>query len=398
MRTISKKGMVVAVAGALTLGIFAPTMAHADLAPAAGDVVGVGSDTVQYIGDFGADGDYLGDSGYNAAGNVNRLVSFDATPDANARAGYLNGSTNTTLAPLNPTIVLRAGATPIQRPNGSGAGINALIADHAGNISYIRMSRPPTAAEQTSATGSTGVGVLRVVQLATDGLQTAVTAGTHAPTLSAQELVSIYSGAITTWNQLPGNSGGSTATIHPKIPQTGSGTRSSFLADLKTANGGTAPALNNPNIATVEENDPYSLYLSDSPSSTPDLDAIAPFSSGRLALYDPPGATPGFFHDPNVVYPGTTAALAPAVVLQSGTPGDTNPIYNDQRGLFVVFRNSDFTSTTPFQAGSVKNWVNTLFAATTGTPFFKGSGGAALIAAAGATPAYSDKGSGFSVG
>src|SRR5450631_4285308 len=121
MRTISKKGMVVAVAGALTLGIFAPTMAHADLAPAAGDVVGVGSDTVQYIGDFGADGDYLGDSGYNAAGNVNRLVSFDATPDANARAGYLNGSTNTTLAPLNPTIVLRAGATPIQRPNGSGA-------------------------------------------------------------------------------------------------------------------------------------------------------------------------------------------------------------------------------------------------------------------------------------
>jgi ABC-type phosphate transport system substrate-binding protein len=397
MGTFSKKGMVAALAGALTVGLIAPGLAHADVAPQGGDVVGVGSDTVQYLADFGADGDYVGDAGYNAAGNVNRLVNFDATPDANARAGYLNGSTNAVLAPLNPTIVLRAGTTPIQRPNGSGAGINALIADHAGSINYIRMSRAPKAAEQTAATNSAGVGSLRVVQISTDGLQLAVTTGTHAVPLSAQELVSIYSGTVTTWNQLPGNAAGSTATIHPRIPQSGSGTRSSFLADLQAANGGTAVTLG-ANVTTVEENDPYSLYLADSPSSTPDVDAIAPFSSGRLALYLGSNGNPGYFHDPSVVYPGSASALVPAVALQAGTPADSNALYNDQRGLFIVFRNSDYTSAAPFQAGSAKNWVNTLFAAPSGTPYFKGSAGSALIAAAGATPSYADKGNGYSVG
>ena len=66
--------------------------AFADYAPSKGDVVGVGSDTLQYMVDFLADGDAYGDTGYNQLGNKNKLVSFDATADANARLAYgVNG-------------------------------------------------------------------------------------------------------------------------------------------------------------------------------------------------------------------------------------------------------------------------------------------------------------------
>src|SRR5450432_1126415 len=128
MRRIQKIGIAGAGVFALVVGVSSP--AFADYAPSAKDVVGVGSDTVQNIADFVNDGDPFGDGGgYNSAGNKFKMVSFDATPDANDRAGYLNPSvTGTTLNILNPTIVLRQGTAPVLRPNGSGAGIAALIA------------------------------------------------------------------------------------------------------------------------------------------------------------------------------------------------------------------------------------------------------------------------------
>lgn len=382
MSTISKKGMVAALTGAIALTLVSQAgSAYADSAPQGTDIVGVGSDTVQFIGNFGADGSPLGDPGYNTAGNVNRLYSFDATPDANARAGYLNGSTSASLKNLTPTIVLRAGKSPVQRPNGSGSGISALLADSTAStrqLDYVRASRLPTAAEQSSA-GTKGYGYLHVVQVATDPLQVAVANTTNAPAgISAQELVSIYSGAITHWNDLPGNSSGSTDTIIPLIPQTGSGTRSSFLADLQAANGGTAVTLA-ASVLPVEENDPAAITTAATPA-----DAIVPFSGGRLNLLNT-----GYLHNPTGAYP-TTGALTVGIKVVTGTPGDTNPVYLDTRGLYFIYRDSDRTSTTPFQPGSTKNYVNSLFSGS--TPFFKGSSGAADVAAAGVTPSYSDLG------
>src|SRR5450755_3120166 len=97
MRRISKLGIVGSGVCALALTMASP--AFADYAPRPLDVVGVGSDTVQNINDFVADGDPFGDgAGYNGAQNKFKMVSFDATPDANDRAGYLNPSvTGTTL-------------------------------------------------------------------------------------------------------------------------------------------------------------------------------------------------------------------------------------------------------------------------------------------------------------
>src|ERR1700749_1921121 len=101
MKNKVRVGLAAAAAGAMSFAIATP--AHADYAPSSSDAVGVGSDTVQYLADFVADGDTSGDLGYNSGGFVNKLVDFDATPDANARAAYQNGSTNAALLPLNPT-------------------------------------------------------------------------------------------------------------------------------------------------------------------------------------------------------------------------------------------------------------------------------------------------------
>jgi ABC-type phosphate transport system substrate-binding protein len=396
MRRISKLSVTAAGVFAVALGIASP--AYADYGPSSTDIVGVGSDTVQNIANFVADGDQLGDFGYNASDNGDKWVSFDATPDANDRAGYLNLSTNAALKPLNPTIVLREGTSPVQRPNGSTAGITALLADTTApfKINYVRASRLPKAAEQTTA-ASNGWGFLHVVQVSTDPLEMAVATTTNAPTsgLSAQELVSIYTCSVTNWSALPGST--TSGTIVPVEPQAGSGTLSTFLADLKTANGGTAPTIGGC-VQTVEENDPLSI------AGNPN--AIGPFSLSRLKLYQS-----GYFKDPTVAFPGG-AAVNPGIQILHGCPasgtdpdcqvvstthgtaGDGNQIYNDVRGLYFIFRNTDATNAPIGFNGTSKNWVQVLFSnpAAPTTPFLAKNGTKALIAAAGATPNYQDLG------
>ena len=361
---------------ALTLGL--GSTAHADLAPAPNDIVGVGSDTVQNIANFLSDGDTAGSPGYNTAGNINRMVSFDATPDQNDRAGYLNGSTNASLKALNPTIVLRAGQNPVQRPNGSGAGLAAINLDKgsAETINFVRSSRLPTDAEQQTAI-SNGGGGLHVVRISTDDLRIAAATTTNAPaTLTKAQLVSIYTCSATTFAAVGGTS---TSPIIPLIPQNGSGTRSTFLADLKAANGNTDVVLGSC-VQTVEENDPSAITTASAPA-----DAIAPFSSGRKALYDS-----GYFKDSTVKFGSTPAALSSGLQLLSGTGS-----YVNTRGLYIVFRDKDLTSTVPFQPGGTKNWAQTLFANPGGTtPFVNTTAGKADIASGGATPSYQDCGAG----
>jgi ABC-type phosphate transport system substrate-binding protein len=371
---------LLSLGAALTAAVTVCTMgtAHADLAPSTSDVIGIGSDTVQNITNFLADGDNVGGSGYNSTGPKNRLVSFDATPDQNDRAGYLNGSTNASLKALNPTIVLRQGLQPVQRPNGSGAGINALLADGGHVLDYVRMSRLPTVAEQNTATAKAGVGALRVVKIATDDLQIAVNkTASNAPAagLTAAQLVGIYQCTTTDWATV----GGTAGTPIPIIPQTGSGTRSSFLADLQAANGGTAVTLGGC-VVTTEENDPTSITGSASPVNT-----IAPFSAGRKALYDS-----GYFNNPANAFQATQVPLTSGVNL---LPGGT--MYHNNRNLYIVFRNSDVTSTKKFQPGGAVNWANDLFVGT--SPFVTSDAGIADISDAGGVPAYSNCGSGATV-
>ena len=174
----------------------------------------------------------------------------------------------------------------------------------------------------------------RQVEIGTDSVQIAAdSAATNAPAgLSAAELLGIYTGTYTTWNQLPGNSGGSSATIIPLIPPSGSSIYKTFVADLKTANGNVAPTLS-ASVKTVEQNDPTAITGASSPAN-----AIVPFSAARLALWND-----GYFHNPATVFPGGTALTA-GVKLLSGAAPDAGAVYASPITDYVIFRQSDALS------------------------------------------------------
>ena len=113
----------------MLLPIMGIAQAGADYAPQPNDIVGVGGDTPQFAVDFGLNGDTAGAAGFNSTATVNRVVDFDATADGNARTAYTQGSSEKTPSLLNPTDVLRAGTSPVQRISSSGNAITALLAD-----------------------------------------------------------------------------------------------------------------------------------------------------------------------------------------------------------------------------------------------------------------------------
>ena len=389
---------------ATALPVLSSGTASADYAPQAGDVVGVGGDTPQYAVAFAADGNVTGSPGFNGSGNKNRFVAFNTTPDGNGRSAYTNNVTtgsNSTL--LNPTHTLRAGTDPVLRVSSSGAAVSALLADQNSPevINYVASSSLPTAAQQTQA-GNQGWNYLHVVEIGTDSVQIAVNgSSTDAPSgLSAAELLNIYTGVDTKWNQLPGNSGGSGNTIVPLIPPTSSAIYKTFLADLTTANGGTTPTLST-SVKTVEQNDPSVIT-----TNTSAADALVPFSAARLSLWNN-----GYFYNPNAPFGtndtttgnnghgsafqnGTSTPLSPGVKLLTGAPGDSGAVYNSPVTDYVIFRQSDAGSATPFEPGSSLNWVQTLFSdpSSPGTPWFAKAAGKALVAASGVTPVYNDLG------
>jgi hypothetical protein len=369
---------------ALLLPLGFAVAASADYAPQPGDVVGVGGDTAQYALQFGADGDYLGDAGFNAAGAYNRLVTFNATADANGRSAYAQNSTEAAPNPLNPTVVLRAGSIPVQRISSSGNAINALLADKSNPevINFIFSSSLPTSAQQTTAANN-GWGYLHVVEIGTDSVQIAADTTTNAPSgLSIAELLGIYTGVYTKWNQLPGNSSGSSDSIIPLLPPSGSTIYKTFIAALTTANGNVAPTLSG-SVLTVEQNDPTAITSATTPS-----DAIVPFSAARLNLWND-----NYFHNPNTAFPGSSSALSAGVSLLSGTAPDSSSSWSAGITDYVIFRQSDASSTTPMEPGGTRNWVQTLFSNPAGSqPFFEKAAGQALIAAAGITPNYVDLG------
>jgi ABC-type phosphate transport system substrate-binding protein len=379
MRLATKAKVGLCAAGAAGLALAMTTPAFADVQPRATDAVAVGSDTVQYIADFGADGTPTGLLGYNATNTSRRVVSFDATADASGRAAYQNGSSTQ----LSSTIVLRAGSNPIARPNGSGAGITALLNDSTHQIDFVRSSRLPKGAEQIQASTTPGFGAgIHVFQIATDALQIAVNATGAAPVtnapaaLSCDNLLKIYQGTYKKWSDVPGYTGPAPNDgIVPVIPQTGSGTRNDFLADLaNTCNGGTAVTLAG-NVAVGEEHDPGAItgitsHTDVNGNPVTKADGIEPFSTGRFNLIQT-----GYFG---------TAAPANSVSLLGGTS------YSLARALYFLCRDADVTSTTPFQLGSPNNLVQTLFGRT--TSWFGRAANSGLFTAAGVTQAWADLG------
>lgn len=234
--------------------------AHADPAygtPDSNDLVGVGSDTTENAMDNLVNGATVAGTavpGFNAgltASDV-RLASFGTVGSATITLRDTN---------LDPAV----GANVITRPVGSGAGKALLYG--AGNNLNVSFARSSSALNATEVSAG-----LQAYPFALDTLGVAVSGSvaSHAPaSLTGAQILDIYKGNITNWNQV----GGADGVIKPYIPQPGSGTYSFFDGQLKALNGGTAVTYGGAVDNTMHENTDDVIKN--------DANAIAPFSLGK---------------------------------------------------------------------------------------------------------------------
>lgn len=227
-----KKNLIVAAAsGCVAASLLAGLTAQSALAdpaslPHSYDIVGVGSDTIQDVmNSFSYH--------YNLDKNpTNKLYSWNATGSSTITPKY-QGQT-------------------ITRPDGSGAGITALETYSKSTVDFARSSSGPSASDPSSIT---------YVALAGDAVGVTVHKNTNGPSnISFYDLKGIYSCTTRRWNQLAGNSGGSSQNIVPVLPQANSGTRKFFLSAIGVTtpgscvvsgpqeNEGTNSNLNTPNV------------------------------------------------------------------------------------------------------------------------------------------------------
>lgn len=235
MRTLTK--VLTGAAAAATALAFVAGTASADpignngkpITPQSYDVVGVGSNTTEYVLD-------------QMAVNYNKTVK---THNSNHPYFFTWDAVKPGQTTNVPTdIVPKAGCKSIVRPNGSTAGLNALDANvfdgKTGHycIDYARSSsgRSPTAPHL-------GPGGVVYVAFAKDAVTyatrdthaTKTVPATYAPkNLTTAQLVKIYNCTFTNWKQV----GGPNQPIKAFIPQSGSGTRSFWLKQLGLTNPG----------------------------------------------------------------------------------------------------------------------------------------------------------------
>jgi ABC-type phosphate transport system substrate-binding protein len=427
-KSVGAAFIVVATASSMVLS-YSP--AEADFSPQPKDVVSTGSDIIQNSFNFLADG-YHQLPGFNTAGNRYRFVNFDSSGDAQGRSAFTdprllptitgNGTVGelnekyikqSDLRLINPTISLRAGQDLVVRPTGGGGGgrdaiINDKVDPTTGNGGWIDVGRSPdplNATHQNNAQTNLGTKLLRI-QVATDRQHIATATTTNAPTvITAEAILKIYKGEWTTWGQIPGYSGPAPgATIIPLLLPTDAGMWNTFVANVAKQNPGAGVVSStlraNPNSIQVQQNDPTAIT---SLAAGPRANAIVPFPRGRFRTLGT-----GYYTQTKE-FEGTLAA--PKTNLYNTDPGHRTPAsaaglklldpdstvdvaspsapYGGNFAYNAIVRESDFTSTTPWQPGSTLNWVQALFYNPDGPePFVTTPAGEALLTAAGVTPDY----------
>lgn len=286
-----------------------PGTAHADPAlvngafpaPAAKDLVTVGSDTTQLL--VGALGTYynshvVGTAADKGAGA--KIVSYDACTLPAGQYYPCTAPTTGTTDNSNTTNRIRlannSAGNPvyIDRPNGSGAGRNALGSGGAANDAPgVAFSRSSGALDDNAVAAH-----LEAFPFAVDTLQMVSSATTHLPaSLTWTQIKGIYNGTYKTIGDIDPTSAYKTERIHAYFPQSGSGTMQFFMQQLDPAGskntgawsaGGSQCEWNattgayytcssTVNVSKqVQEHDPTFIKS--------DPDAIAPFSVGRMTL------------------------------------------------------------------------------------------------------------------
>jgi ABC-type phosphate transport system substrate-binding protein len=240
------------VAGTVTTASATPNDPPKGVTPAYYDLVGVGSNTTQYVMDQLT-------LGFNATVKVHnpshpKVYTFDAVKP---------GTTSTTPTNITP----KAGCKVMVRPNGSSAGITALNTTQVIKVNgkfypcvnYARSSRARKSTDPKAA-----VGGIEFVAFARDAISWAVRSpakgGSDAPkTLNLGQLKKIFTCADKNWDQV----GGKNAAIKVYLPQAGSGTLSTWetfmgittlgscVSQAPEENEGTFAGFNSPNAIFI---------------------------------------------------------------------------------------------------------------------------------------------------
>lgn len=264
------------VAGGLALA--SPAQADPD-AGAFRQLVGVGSDTTQDVLNALA-GDTVNGKSYAgtavSAGSA-RIASYDAIGSATITTGDKGVAFNRPNGSGPGRIALSASLTGNKFPNAQGVAI-------PGQVDFARSSGGP------SVTGTT----LTYIPMARDAVGVAVL-GSALQNLTVDQLHDIYNGNLTEVNG---------QTVHPFIPQAGSGTRKFFVAAL---------GLNDADVkaAVVQENQADDALKVDG--------ALVPFSVGSWIAQNN-GIAPDH---------SSTAVKAGAYLANVQLPGDqgmTSPV------------------------------------------------------------------------
>jgi len=268
MRKLSRMlagAAAVAAAAALVAG--SVTAASADpigkngkaVLPAAYDVVGVGSNTTQFVLDqISLDYNKTVPASKHSAARP-YLYSFDAVGSAKIVTKAGCGGTKT-----------------IVRPNGSGAGLKALTANTADGKGRFCIDFGRSSSGRSPSAPTAGPNGVAYVAFARDAVtyatRTAKFGGTYAPAnLTTADLTKIYTCAAgaRNWSAF----GGKNATILPFLPQSSSGTRSFFLKTIGVANPGSCVSDGTGPTGSIEENEGTNKLLNNAA-------AIVPFSVG----------------------------------------------------------------------------------------------------------------------
>ncbi|WP_089099675.1 Ig-like domain repeat protein [Streptomyces hyaluromycini] len=278
MRRLRSQAAFVAaavVAGGIALA--SPAVADPD-AGAFRQLVGVGSDTTQDVLNALA-GDTVNSTSYSATAvkstNGAGIASYDAIQPG-------TGATGT-------KITTRTGGTTFLRPNGSGAGRTALSESLTGDLDASGASVKGQVDFARSSGGPSASGTaLTYIPMARDAVGVAVK-GSGLDTLTVQQLHDIYIGRLTEVNG---------QTVHPKIPQSGSGTRKFFLNAIGVADSDVPASIgvvqeNQANAALTEDGAlvPFSVgsWIAQNNGVSPDYSKTAAAAGGHLASVQLPG-------------------------------------------------------------------------------------------------------------
>ncbi|MFI6435218.1 Ig-like domain repeat protein [Streptomyces sp. NPDC050759] len=279
-RTRSTAAMVAAAVVAGGMALASP--AYADPTPAGTfrQLVGVGSDTTQDVlnalaGDTVDGTSYAGTAVKSTSGAG--IASYDAI-----------GSTTVQTRPAGPAFT---------RPNGSGNGRAALSMSLTGdkfpNSAGVAIPGQVDFARSSSGPSVSGT-ALTYIPFARDAVGIAVR-GSGLDSLNADQLHDVYAAGST--HQIDGQ------TVHPVLPQSGSGTRKFFLASI-----GLNENTVDTSLPTVQENQANAALTQDG--------TLVPFSVGSwIAQHN--GIAPDF---------SGTAVAAGAHLAGVKLPGDTGGV------------------------------------------------------------------------